>query len=121
MLKERLAGPIAVIDELCERPAGFNAAGSAGMRLLARFFSPNHPRMAPPDLFKPLVEKTAENFEILSVPADKAYLSYENLEQIHNLGGTAWVPFKSTSTQGEAGSVWEKMFPVLQSAPRGFP
>jgi len=66
--------------------------------------------MAPPDLFKPLVEKTAENFEILSVPADKAYLSYENLEQIHNLGGTAWVPFKSTSTQGEAGSVWEKMF-----------
>lgn len=60
--------------------------------------------------FKPLVEKTAENFAVKEVPADKAYLSRANLEQVHNLGGTAFVPFKSNSTQGEAGTLWEKMY-----------
>jgi transposase len=60
--------------------------------------------------FKPLVEKTAQNFAIKEVPADKAYLSRENLELVHNLGATAYIPFKSNSTQGEAGTVWEKMY-----------
>lgn len=60
--------------------------------------------------FKPLMEKTAENFTIKEVPADKAYLSHENLELVEKLGGTAFVPFKSNSVQGEAGSLWEKMF-----------
>jgi transposase len=60
--------------------------------------------------FKPLVERTAENFEIQSVPADKAYLSHENLAIVEKLGGTAYVPFKSNSVQGEAGSLWEKMY-----------
>jgi transposase len=60
--------------------------------------------------FKPLVNKTAVNFDVRSVPADKAYLSHENLELVDKLGGTAWVPFKNNSIQGEAGSLWEKMF-----------
>jgi transposase len=61
-------------------------------------------------MFKPLVEKTAQNFTLKEVPADKAYLSHENLALIDKLGGTAYVPFKSNSLQGEAGTLWEKMF-----------
>ena len=64
--------------------------------------------------FKPLVETTAKNFTVKEVPADKAYLSHENLELIEGIGGTAYVPFKSNSVQGEAGRLWEKMFLYYQ-------
>jgi transposase len=64
--------------------------------------------------FKPLVQKTAENFTVKEVPADKAYLSQENLELVQDLGGTAFVPFKSNSTSREPGSLWEKMFGYYQ-------
>jgi transposase len=60
--------------------------------------------------FGPLVTKTAENFNVQEVPADRAYLSRENLELVHKLGATPFIPFKTTSTPGEAGSLWEKMF-----------
>jgi transposase len=60
--------------------------------------------------FKPLVEKTAENFTVKEVPADKAYLSHDNLALVHGLGGTAFVPYKVNSQAGEAGSLWEKMY-----------
>jgi transposase len=59
--------------------------------------------------FKPLVEQTAENLTVKEVPADKAYLSRENLETVERLGGTAYVPFKSNSIAGEAGSLWEQL------------
>jgi transposase len=64
--------------------------------------------------FKPLVEKTAENFTVLEVPADKAYLSHDNLALVHSLGGTAFVPYKVNSHPGEAGSLWEKMYFYFQ-------
>lgn len=64
--------------------------------------------------FKPLVEKTAENFTVKEVPADKAYLSNENLELVEKLGGTAYVPFKSNSGSGLIGSVWEKRYHCYQ-------
>jgi transposase len=60
--------------------------------------------------FKTLVEKTAEHFTIKEVPADKAYLSHENLELVHNLGAVPYIPFKSNSVPGEAGSVWERLY-----------
>jgi hypothetical protein len=62
--------------------------------------------------FKPLVEKTAENFNLKEVPADKAYLSHDNLALalVEALGGAAFVPFKSNSQAGEVGSLWHKMF-----------
>jgi transposase/predicted nucleic acid-binding Zn finger protein len=60
--------------------------------------------------FRPLVEKTAENFTIREVEADKAYLSRENLELVDSLGGVAYVPFKSNSVAGEPGSLWEKLY-----------
>ena len=37
--------------------------------------------------FRPLVEATATNFTVKEVPADKAYLSHENLELVERLGG----------------------------------
>jgi transposase len=64
--------------------------------------------------FKALVEKTAENFTVKEVPADKAYLSHENLAVVHGLGGTAFVPYKVNSQAGEAGSLWEKMYFYFQ-------
>jgi transposase len=60
--------------------------------------------------FKPLVETTAENFTVKEVPADKAYLSHDNLALVDGLGGTAYIPFKVNSVSGEPGSLWEKMF-----------
>jgi transposase len=60
--------------------------------------------------FKPLLEATAENFTVKEVPADKAYLSHDNLALVHGLGGTAFVPYKVNSQPGEAGSLWEQMY-----------
>ncbi|VTR94756.1 transposase is4 family protein : Transposase IS4 family protein OS=mine drainage metagenome GN=B2A_02810 PE=4 SV=1: SWIM: DDE_Tnp_1 [Gemmata massiliana] len=60
--------------------------------------------------FQPLVEATAKNFKVEKVTADKAYLSKENLSFVERLGGTAYIPFKSNSVKGEAGSVWERMY-----------
>jgi transposase len=60
--------------------------------------------------FKALVQATAQNFAVKEVPADKGYLSKENLELVEKMGATAFVPFKSNSVAGEAGSVWERMF-----------
>jgi transposase len=61
--------------------------------------------------FKPLVEKTvAAGFTLKEVPADKAYLSNDNLELVDGLGGVAYIPFKVNSTSGTPGSLWEKMF-----------
>ena len=64
--------------------------------------------------FKPLVETTAENFTVKEVPADKAYLSHDNLALVNGLGGTAFVPYKTNSQAGEAGSLWEKMYFYFQ-------
>lgn len=64
--------------------------------------------------FKPLVEKTAEHFTLRDVPADKAYLSHENLELVEALGGTAYIPFKVNSVAGDAGDLWAKMFGYFQ-------
>jgi transposase len=62
-------------------------------------------------MFKPLVEATAASgFTVEEVTADKAYLSHENLGLVNGMGGTAFMPFKSNSVAGEAGTLWEKMF-----------
>jgi transposase len=61
-------------------------------------------------MFRPLLEATAEHFKVERVCADKAYLSRENLDLVASLGGTAYVPFKSNSVEGEAGSLWQQMF-----------
>ncbi len=59
--------------------------------------------------FRPLVEATAENFTVKEVAADKGYLSKENMALVEKLGGTAYIAFKTNSTEG-AGGAWDKMF-----------
>ena len=65
-------------------------------------------------MFKPLVEATAEHFDVKEVPADKAYLSKDNLDLLHTMGGAAYIPFKSNSTPGEPGTLWERTFHYYQ-------
>jgi transposase len=61
--------------------------------------------------FKPLLETTVANgFKPVTVPADKAYLSNDNLDLTVKHGATPFIPFKSNSTPGEVGSVWERMY-----------
>ena len=60
--------------------------------------------------FKRLVEKTAENFTVKEVSADKAYLSHENLALVDGLGGTPYIPFKVNSQPGEPDSLWTKLY-----------
>ena len=62
--------------------------------------------------FPGLVEKTAENFAMSEVSADKAYLSRRNLRAIVDAGATPFIPFKSNSkpehTHGD--SLWAKTY-----------
>ncbi len=62
--------------------------------------------------FIPLVNATHSNgFEIQEVSADKAYVSRNNMEAVHQVGGMPYIPFKSNSTQKGLGSTtWRKMF-----------
>jgi transposase len=71
----------------------------------------DEPNTADCPQLKPLLEATVANgFKVETVPADKAYLSRENLELVARHGGTAYIPFKSNSVSGEPGSLWERMF-----------
>lgn len=61
--------------------------------------------------FKPLMEKTAENFRIGEVSADKAYSGRENLEFAGQLGATAYIPFRNNAKARAGGSaMWRKMW-----------
>ena len=47
--------------------------------------------------FKPLVQRTSQDFTLNHVTADKAYLSAENFRYVADRGGMAFIPFKSNS------------------------
>ncbi len=60
---------------------------------------------------KALVNKTAQNFSMEELSADKAYLSKENLNTIKEVGATPYIPFKSNSLPNSRGSyIWTKMY-----------
>ncbi len=58
-----------------------------------------------------LVTRTAKNFNIAEVSADKGYSSRENYNTIGKVGATGYIPFRSNAT-GRAGrsALWKKMF-----------
>jgi transposase len=60
-----------------------------------------------------LVNKTAENFTVKEVSADKAYLSVENVETIHAAGGLPFIAPKANTT-GAVGGLFERMFRYYQ-------
>lgn len=60
--------------------------------------------------FKGLVEKTAANFVMNEVSADKAYLSRPNLKTVVDNNAMPYIPFKSTSAPVGKSSLWKQMF-----------
>ena len=65
--------------------------------------------------FKPLVNKTAENFKIVEVTGDKAYNSRANLKLVEKHGGTAYIPFrKHTTPQPRGVYIWRKMYHLFE-------
>lgn len=71
--------------------------------------------------FREMIEETAQNFQIREVVADKAYSSRKNLEVVGDLGGTAFIPFRSNATGKARGSVlWRKMYHYFMFNREGF-
>ena len=54
-----------------------------------------------------LISKTAENFSVQRVSADKAYISYDNFDAVESVGGSFFPMFKSNTT-GERGGLFAK-------------
>jgi transposase len=59
--------------------------------------------------FRPLLEATAKGFKVVEVSADKAYTATDCFQDVADLGGTLYAPFKSNATGG-VGGIFEKMF-----------
>jgi transposase len=57
----------------------------------------------------PLVNKTARNFTVKEVSADKAYSSRDCHDAIAKVGGAPYIAFKSNAT-GAVGGIFQKMF-----------
>lgn len=61
--------------------------------------------------FQELLYSAARNFSIEEVSADLAYSSRNNLMAVSNVGGIAYIPFKSNATGNSNGSrLWTKMY-----------
>jgi len=72
--------------------------------------------------FIPLLQDTAnQGFSMLEVSADKAYNSKDNYNAVSEIGGTAYIPFKSntspwgnSSSQGSRAKIWRRMYHYFQ-------
>ncbi len=69
--------------------------------------------------FTPLVQDVANmGFRIGDVTADKGYSSIDNYNTVQQLGGTAYIPFKTNTTgtvkSGNRARLWRKMFHYFQ-------
>lgn len=60
-------------------------------------------------LLPPMVRKTAENFVINEVSADKGYGSLNNVAVVAEVGATPFIAFKSIHS-GKGGGLWQKMY-----------
>lgn len=75
--------------------------------------APDHP------FLQPLLEKTAQGFDVKEAVADKAYLSRTNLQFIEDLGGRPFILFKSSSRSLSIGApAWNRMYHYLSSQRR---
>jgi transposase len=61
--------------------------------------------------FRPLMERTAENFTIEEVSADKGYLSHANADTAEKFGATPYIPYKVNNKPAtlDAGA-WGRMY-----------
>ena len=60
--------------------------------------------------FVPLIKRTAQNFDISEVAADKAYLGHWNMETVEEAGGTPYIPFKTNTVVPKDDGIWAKMY-----------
>ena len=63
--------------------------------------------------FKPLVERTAQNFVMNEVSADKAYSSTNNMQAVVNANAMPYIAFKVTSTgnsRNKQPALWKQMY-----------
>ena len=75
--------------------------------------TPSHSADSP--FFPGFVRVTAENFRIREVSADMAYSARRNLQAVAEVGGTAYIPFKTgavaaKSTRKPADALWNQMY-----------
>ena len=59
--------------------------------------------------FPPLVKATAKNFTIRQVSGDKSYPARESFQAVEDVGGAAYLSFKSNTTGG-VGGLYERMY-----------
>src|ERR1700730_17363698 len=62
--------------------------------------------------FKPLLEKTAQNFAMAEVSGDKAYSSREMIAMVEEMGAAPFIPFRSNSTvkPEKKAPAWDRLF-----------
>ena len=60
--------------------------------------------------FAPLVQATAQHFQISEVSADKAYTSRDSLTLVESLGGMPYIPFKVWARGDTNHALWNKLF-----------
>jgi Transposase DDE domain/SWIM zinc finger len=67
--------------------------------------------------FAPLVEKTAENFTIREVSADKAYSSAASLQLVLDKGGQPYIAFRRNSNADDKRqpAAWKKIYHVFMA------
>jgi transposase len=59
--------------------------------------------------FADLVDRTARQFDIEAVSADKAYISHRNLDAVARAGGVPYIPFKSNN-KAPGPEQWQKLW-----------
>ena len=60
--------------------------------------------------FAPMIKKTAENFEVREIAADKAYLAKKNMEMVDALGGMPYILFKARNVEPQDDGIWARMY-----------
>jgi transposase len=62
--------------------------------------------------FRPLAERTAQNFTMAEVSADKAYSSREMVAMVEEMGAAPFIPFRSNSTvkPEKKAPAWDRLF-----------
>jgi transposase len=58
----------------------------------------------------PMLETTAQRFNVVDLVADKGYLSIANLETIADRGINGLIPFKTSNTKAKYPGAWNKAF-----------
>ena len=60
-------------------------------------------------MFRPLLDRAAQQFKLEEVSADKAYLSDPNLRHVKKLEAYPYIPFKKNTT-GKGSPLWRRLY-----------